>query len=85
MTIPAIIKEKAELKPRQYRTALAPPLYLRLESEALKRGTTPFNLTASIVTAWLQGELVQRPVPAMCPAPSPLSPSSSVAEDTSHV
>lgn len=42
---------------RQFRTALSPSNYLRLEEESLSRGLTPYRLTQIVLTMYLDGRL----------------------------
>lgn len=43
---------------RIYRTALSAKNYLRLETEAIERGIKPFKLTQSIMTLYVNRQLV---------------------------
>ncbi|MGR8934837.1 MAG: hypothetical protein ACU837_10680 [Gammaproteobacteria bacterium] len=49
---------------RQYRTALKPAYYLRLEKEALERGITPYRFTQIIMTMYLDGRFINKDNPA---------------------
>lgn len=60
-TIPAPLDSPNSInKPRRFYTQLPPGLYLKFESEALRRGVHGFKLAESVLTAWLNGDLVVR-------------------------
>lgn len=60
------------LRYRKYLNQLLIDEYLVLELEANRRGTTPYQLSSEVVSAWLRGA-------SLPPKPAP-SPSLSVAE-----
>jgi hypothetical protein len=61
--VPANVETKDS--ERLYRTALSSRDYLRLEVEAMERGLKPFGLTKSIMTLYLNRQLVYvRDLPA---------------------
>lgn len=67
------VKKKAP-RCRKVHGELSPELYLRLESQAFQRGTTPYQLVGKIVHAFLIGGLVPAPAPlsdSAAPSPSP--------------
>jgi len=43
---------------RLYRTALSAKNYLRLETESIERGIKPFKLTQSVMTLYLNKQLI---------------------------
>lgn len=47
-------------KPRPFRTELPAVEYLRLELAALERGATAYKLAGSVLSAWLNGQLMLR-------------------------
>ncbi len=77
------IPEKAEgleHKPRKIRGELEAALYLELEKQSYLRSTTPYQLTSSIVAAFLRGSLVPRVQPDASASAPHTSPSPSVAD-----
>lgn len=50
--------QEALKKERNYRTAISSSNYLKLEKESTQRGIKPFNLTRSVMTLYINRQLI---------------------------